>query len=82
MKAKNIDLNKRRLWELIDSIEDNSIIDKLINFLSPSEKKTKTIKFPSMTKQEIIDQAILADKEIEQGKTTPHDEFYKEFKKW
>ncbi len=83
MRAQNIDTKKMTLISLIASIEDNSMIDKLLNFLSPSETKTeKKIKFPSMTKQQIIDQAILADKEIEQGKTTSHDDFYKEFKKW
>ncbi len=59
------------------------MIDKLLNFLSQSESKTeKKIKFPSMTKQQIIDQAILVDKEIEEGKTTSHDKAYQEFKKW
>ena len=83
MRAQNIDTKKMTLISLIASIEDNSMIDKLLNFISPSETKTeKKIKFPSMTKQQMIDQAILADKEIEQGKTTSHDDFYKEFKKW
>lgn len=83
MRAQNIDTKKMTLISLIASIEDNSMIDKLLNFLSPSETKTeKKIKFPSMTRQQMIDQAILADKEIEQGKTTSHDDFYKEFKKW
>ena len=83
MRAQNIDTKKMTLISLIASIEDNSMIDKLLNFLSPTETKTeKKIKFPSMTRQQMIDQAILADKEIEQGKTTSHDDFYKEFKKW
>lgn len=83
MRAQNIERKKLTLISFIASIEDNSMIDKLLNFISPSEAKTeKKVKFPSMTKQQIIDQAILAEKEIEQGKTTSHDDFYKEFKKW
>lgn len=38
--------------------------------------------FPSMTKQQIIDQALLAEKEIKLGKTIPHDQVQKDFKKW
>ena len=41
MRAQNIEANKRKLWDLIDSIEDNSTINKLINFLSPSETKSE-----------------------------------------
>ncbi len=83
MRAQNIDTKKMTLISIIASIEDNSMIDKLLNFLSNSEIKIeKKVKFPSMTKQQIINQAILAEKEIEQGKTTSHDDFYKEFKKW
>ncbi len=41
-----------------------------------------SIDFPSMTKEQIIEQAILAEKEIEQGKTIPHDQLVKEYKKW
>jgi len=42
----------------------------------------KDVDFPTMTEQQIIDQAIIAEKQIKQGKTTPHDQLYKEFKKW
>ncbi|MFN5417120.1 MAG: hypothetical protein ACK5B9_08700 [Flavobacteriia bacterium] len=42
----------------------------------------KDIDFPTMTEKEVIDQAILAEKEIKEGKTIFHDEVYKDFKKW
>jgi cell division protein FtsX len=83
MRAQNIDTKKMTLISIIASIEDNSMIDKLLNFISPSDTQAeKKIKFPSMTKQQIIDQAILAEKEIEQGKTISHEKAYQEFKKW
>ena len=40
------------------------------------------VDFPSMTDQQIIDQAIIAEKEIKEGKTISHDQVLKEFKKW
>lgn len=55
---------------------------KTLNYVSVEGKSNKKVKFPTMTEQQIINQAILADKEIEQGKTTSHDDFYKEFKNW
>jgi len=42
----------------------------------------KSINFPSMTEQQIIEQALLAEKEIQQGKTVPHNQVQKDFKKW
>lgn len=55
---------------------------KTLNYVSVESKSDKKVKYPSMTEQQIIDQAILADKEIEQGKTISHDQAYQEFKKW
>lgn len=38
--------------------------------------------FPSMSEKEIIEQAMLAEKEIKQGKTVSHQQVLKDFKKW
>lgn len=35
-----------------------------------------------MTEKEILDQAILAEKEIKEGEITSHDQVYEDFKKW
>ncbi|HIP31365.1 MAG TPA: hypothetical protein EYG86_01240 [Crocinitomicaceae bacterium] len=45
-------------------------------------KATSNLNYPSMTRQQIIDQALIAEKEIKQGKTTSHDQVLKDFKKW
>ncbi len=45
-------------------------------------KASNSLDFPSMTDQQIIDQAIIAEKEIKEGKTISHDQVLKEFKKW
>lgn len=42
----------------------------------------KTENFPSMTEKQIIEQAMLAEKEIKQGKTVSHQQVLKDFKKW
>jgi hypothetical protein len=57
---------------------------KTLDFVTEDkiEKKTKSVKFPSMTKEEIIAQALKTEEEIKQGKTISHDQAYEEFKKW
>jgi hypothetical protein len=46
------------------------------------ETKNNDDDFPSMSKEEVIKQALKAEKEIEQGKTVSHDQAYQDFKKW
>lgn len=60
-----------------------SIVDflKTLDFVY-EEKSEKSVNFPTMTEKQIIDQAIKAEKEFEQGKYLSHEQAYQEFKKW
>lgn len=51
---------------------------KTLDFVTIS----KEFEYPTMSEKEIIDQAIVSEKEIEYGDTISHNEFYKAFKKW
>jgi cell division protein FtsX len=54
---------------------------KTLDFVQ-EEKVEKAVKFPTMTEEEIIEQALRAEEEIKQGKTISHDQAYQQFKKW
>lgn len=68
--------------QVILNIPDGKLEFFMELFQNLGLKAINDINFPSMTEQEIVDQAILAEKQIKQGKTTSHDQFHKEFKKW
>lgn len=46
------------------------------------EAKSNELDFPTLTDEEVIKQALKAEKEIAQGKTIPHEQAYQAFKKW
>jgi shikimate 5-dehydrogenase len=46
------------------------------------ETKSEDLEFPSMSKEEIVKQALKAETEIEKGLTMSHEQAYLEFKKW
>ncbi len=78
MNAHDLQYEKINLINWITRLQDEAIIAKLKKI----QAKEDAVEFPSMTVKEMIEQAETAEKEIEEGKTTSHDDFYKEFKKW
>lgn len=78
MNTHDLQYEKINLINWITRLQDEAIIAKLKKI----QAKEDLIEFPSMTVQEMIEQAEAAEKEIEAGETTSHDDFYKEFKKW
>jgi hypothetical protein len=82
MGTQHVSVMRKDIISKLHATDDYALIETIWKLLSPSEDAPKTLHFPSMTKQQIIQQAILADKEIEEGKTTSHDDFYDEVKQW
>lgn len=78
MNTHDLQFEKINLINWITRLQDESIIAKLKKIQS----KEDDVKFPSMTVQEMIEQAETAEKEIKQGKTVSHDQVLKDFKKW
>jgi hypothetical protein len=72
--------NKELLNQFIE-VEKLNFFMELVKQLG-FETKNNDTNFPSMAKEDIIKQAIKAEKEIEQEKTIFHDQAYQEFKKW
>ena len=71
------------LFSYIASVEDDSIIDNFLNLVQPIEKKSnKKVNFPSMTEKQIIDRVVVANKEIEKGKTISQDQLDKDSQNW
>jgi uridine phosphorylase len=78
MKAQDLHFEKINLINWITRLQDEAVLSKLLKIQS----KEDDIDFPSMSVQEMIEQADIAENEINTGQTTSHDDFYKEFKKW
>ena len=76
MKAQNIYTKKMTLISLIASMEDNSMIDKLLNFINPSVKETRQAVI-SKNQKLAIDKGL---KQIEEGKVIPHKQAMSELK--
>ena len=86
MKPQNITLLKGDIIALLHSNKDLSLLNKiksLLNFESEILEVSETeVPYITMTDEEILKQAKLAEEEIKQGKTIPHEQVYREFKKW
>jgi hypothetical protein len=86
MTPQNITLLKEDIIALLHSNKDFSLLNKiksLLSFESESLEVSETeVPYFTMTDEEIVKQAKLADEEIKQGKTIPHEQAYREFKKW
>ena len=86
MTPQNITLLKEDIIALLHSNKDLSLLNKiksLLSFESESLEVSETeVPYITMTEEEIVKQAKLADEEIKQGKTIPHEQAYREFKKW
>ena len=86
MATQNISLLKEDIIALIHSNKDLSILKKIKSLLSFEseiiEVSETEVPYITMTDKEIVKQAKLAEEEIKQGKTIPHEQAYREFKKW
>ena len=86
MTPQNITLLKEDIIALLHSNKDLSLLNKiktLLSFESESVEVSETeVPYITMTEEEIVKQAKLAEEEIKQGKTIPHEQAYREFKKW
>lgn len=78
MNANDLQYEKINLINWITRLQDEAIIAKLKKI----QLKEDSIDFPSMSVDEIIDQANQADQEIKQGNVLSHEAAYEEFKKW
>ena len=82
MKAKDIYTKKMALFSYIASVEDDSIIDKLLNLVKPSDsnskKKTEAMLKLSDAQKKAIDKGL---KDIEDGNIMPYKQAREELKK-
>lgn len=77
MNIHDLQLEKINLINWITRLQDEAIIAKLRKIQS----KEDIVDFPSLSDQEIMDQAKLALKQIKEGKTTTQANFRAEFLK-
>ena len=80
MEAQNIYTKKMALFSYIASVEDDSMIDKLLNLINPSNinlKNDATLKL-SATQKSAIDKGL---KDIEDGNIIPYKQVREELKK-
>jgi hypothetical protein len=86
MATQNITLLKEDIIALLHSNKDLSLLKKIKALLSFEseilEVSEPEVPYITMTDEEIVKQAKLAEEEIKQGKTIPHEQAYREFKKW
>ena len=86
MTPQNITLLKKDIIALLHSNKNLSLLKKiksLLNFESEILEVSETeVPYITMTDEEILKQAKLAEEEIKQGKSIPHEQVYREFKKW
>jgi predicted transcriptional regulator len=80
MEAQNIYTKKMALFSYIASVEDDSMIDKLLNLINPSNinlKNDATLKLSDAQKS-AIDKGL---KDIEDGNIIPYKQVREELKK-
>ena len=80
MEAQNIYTKKMALFSYIASVEDDSMIDKLLNLINPSNinlKNDATLKLSDAQKS-AIDKGL---KDIEDGNIIPYKQAREELKK-
>jgi|APGre2960657444_1045066.scaffolds.fasta_scaffold98266_2 predicted transcriptional regulator len=82
MEAQNIYTKKMALFSYIASVEDDSMIDKLLQLINPSDNTTKkkndaTLKL-SAAQKSAIDKGL---KDIEDGNIIPYKQAREELKK-
>jgi hypothetical protein len=77
MNIHDLQLEKINLINWITRLQDEAIIAKLRKIQS----KENIVDFPSLSDQEIMDQAKLALKQIKEGKTTTQANFRAELLK-
>ena len=80
MEAQNIYTKKMVLFSYIASVEDDSMIDKLLNLINPSDinlKNDATLKLSDAQKS-AIDKGL---KDIEDGNIIPYKQVREELKK-
>ena len=86
MTPQNISILKEDIIALLHSNKDLSLLKKIKSLLSFEseviEVSETEVPYITMTEEEIVKQAKLAEEEIKQGKTIPHEQAYREFKKW
>jgi hypothetical protein len=86
MATQNITFLKEDIIALLHSNKDLSLLKKikaLLSFESEILEVSETeVPYITMTEEEVVKQAKLADEEIKQGKTISHQQAYREFKKW
>jgi hypothetical protein len=82
MKTQNISLIRQDIISKLQSTDDYSVMERIMKLLTQSEKKNKVLKFPTMTENEIIEQALRAEEEIKLGKTISNEQAYLQFKQW
>jgi hypothetical protein len=82
MKTQNISLIRQDIISKLQSTDDYSVMERIMKLLTSSEKKNKVLKFPTMTENEIIEQALRAEEEIKLGKTISNEQAYLQFKQW
>ena len=82
MKTQNISLIREDIISKLQSTDDYSVMERIMILLTPSEKKNKVVKYPTMTEKEIIEQALRAEEEIKIGKTISNEQAYLQFKQW
>lgn len=82
MKTQNISLIREDIISKLQSIDDYSVMERIMKLLTPSEKKNKVVKFPTMTDQQIIDRVALSNKQINQGKTISQEQLFRDSQNW
>ena len=86
MPNQNVTVLRKDIISLLNSNNDFELLKKIKSLLS-FEKQNLSVhdagaEYITMTEEEIIHQALLAEEEIKKGQTISHDQAYKEFKKW
>jgi hypothetical protein len=83
MTPQNITLLKEDIIALLHSNKDLSLLKKIKSLLSfESEVNETEVPYITMTEEEIVKQAKLAEEEIKQGKTISQDQLFKDAQNW
>ncbi len=83
MTPQNITLLKEDIIALLHSNKDLSLLKKIKSLLSfESEVSETEVPYITMTEEEIVKQAKLAEEEIKQGKTISQDQLFRDAQNW
>jgi hypothetical protein len=86
MTPQNITLLKEDIIALLHSNKDLSLLNKIKSLLSfeseVSEVSETEVPYITMTEEEIVKQAKLAEEEIKQEKTISQDQLFRDAQNW